>query len=724
MYTQVKWTVCRVIAPTKQLSCVALWRPTFRANFSSTVTLANVTGKSNILLMGPPGSGKSTISANLSKKLGMPVLDVDDHMEVVWGTTVANKLSELGDDKFLVAEAEIAMKLVEKNTIISLSGSNPLDLEAMNHLKKDGILVFLDVIHDNILNRAQEMKVDRIVGADSMPLEKVLSNRIAVYEDLYDVRILVEDGQGPESIADQVVEKLGKDQRFFSTRDISTQAEKDAQPPKQFFEVVRRGLADDRGLYFPSYFPKISLKQLERLVDLSYHERALRILELFPLSTLPPPKLRNILYEAYSSFTHESVLPLSHIEKNLWQLEEYHGPTASFKDLALQVTPRLFKESVSEGGSENEQYLFMVATSGDTGSACLDGFGKNKNTPVIVLYPNGGVSKVQEAQMASCEGDVCVLSINGDFDYCQTLVKDIFNSPELQEEMRSKYKVNLTSGNSINWGRLFPQIPYTFSAYLDLVKNGTIKMGEPMDLCVPSGNFGNILGGVIAQKMGLPVDRLISACNENNTLSDFLRTGTFDVRDRTLVKTPAPSIDILLPSNLERFLYMATNHDANAIKTWFTQHATEGNFTIPSDLHKEISKTVMADWCDSETTYSAIKDTLDRTQILLDPHTAVGKVIADRFVDPNKPNKPMVIAGTAHYTKFPDAVMKAVSGKDTTEMKLTELFEELKKIKTTTAFHPGVEYLTQAKVLHTTICPADKESVLTEIRSFLQKRLK
>lgn len=240
-------------------------------------------------------------------------------------------------------------------------------------------------------------------------------------------------------------------------------------------------------------------------------------------------------------------------------MEEYHGPTASFKDLALQLTPQLFQASLASTGQSDEDFLFIVATSGDTGSACLHGFGKTNNTPVIVLFPTGGVSKVQQAQMTRCPGDVCVISVDGDFDFCQTTVKDIFDSPSLRQEWLANYNVHMASGNSINWGRLFPQLPYTFHAYLELVKKGRIKMGEEMDLCVPTGNFGNILGGVFAKQMGLPVGKLIVACNENNILYDFLSTGKFDARGRKLHKTPAPSIDILLPSNLERFLYMGTH---------------------------------------------------------------------------------------------------------------------------------------------------------------------
>lgn len=672
--------------------------------------------------MGPPGSGKTSVAAVLAQKLNMPTYDIDnDHLESVWGTTVADKLATLGDEGFLKAEAEATCFVDKQDTIISLTGSNPLVPKGMEHLKKNGIAVFLDVAHGEIVRRCEEMKVDRIVGQASSPLADILAKRTQIYENVYDVRVLVEEGATVEKIADQVVDQVNKDQRFFSTRNCASDAEKAQQSTENFFDVVQQGLSNDRGLYYPEYLPSISLKQLERLVPLSYQERSLRILELFPTANLQPADLRKMIYKAYSTFQDpNNVLPLSCIEDNVHQLEEYHGPTASFKDLALQLTPQLFTASTKASGMENDDFLFIVATSGDTGSACLHGFGQNSNTPVIVLYPKGGVSPVQEAQMTSCEGDTCVISVNSDFDFCQSTVKDIFNSPELRKIFRKDHAVHMASGNSINWGRLFPQIPYTFQAYLELVKSGRIQMGEEMDLCVPTGNFGNILGGVFAKKMGLPVGKLVVACNENNILYDFLTTGKFDARGRSLVKTPSPSIDILLPSNLERFLYFCTDKNAGMINSWFDQHATQGYFDVPADVLERMSEDVTCGWCGEDECLETISGIYDRTNLILDPHTAVGTHVAKKACEGRQ--NPIVVAGTAHFSKFPTAVLRALNKSLPYDASLMDVNKKMHAIKTDTAFHNSIKNLGKTKVVHKVNCEPDKEAIVTEIRKFLSAR--
>jgi threonine synthase len=690
--------------------------------FFSAKTLRDITGKTNILLMGPPGSGKTSISTLLSQRLNMPTFDIDnDHLESTWGCTVAEKLAALGDEGFLDAEAEATSLVNKQNTIISLTGSNPMRKGAMDHLRKNGIVVFLDVQHSEIVKRCETMKVDRIVGQASTSLQEILKRRETVYEDFYDVRVIVEKGANVNRIADQVWYQVEKDQRFFSTRNTKTYAEKQHLPLESFHTVVQQGLSDDRGLYFPEYIPSITLKQLERLVPMSYRERALRILELFPIADLHPSKLRNMLDVGYSTFQDPvDTLPLSRIEDKFFQLEEYHGPTASFKDLALQITPQLFQAATEASGQGDEDFVFIVATSGDTGGACLDGFGKTSNTPVIVLYPKGGVSPIQEAQMNSAEGDTCVISVDGDFDFCQNTVKDIFNNQELRKIFREEHQVNMASGNSINWGRLFPQIPYTFQAYLELVRQGHLKMGEEMDLCVPTGNFGNILGGVLAKKMGLPVGKLIVACNENNILHDFLSTGNFDARDRKLVKTPSPSIDILLPSNLERFLYLCTNRDASPIQEWFEQHAKTGHFQVPSQIHERMARDVEAEWCGEVDCMLTIRNVYNRTGQVLDPHTAVGHYVAEKATKDRK--APVVVAGTAHFSKFPTAVLRALGQSVPANATLEHINKKLHSIKTDTPFHSEIKKLSHVKRLHSAQCNSNREEIIAEIRKFLTAR--
>lgn len=701
-------------------------------------------GKSNILLMGQPGAGKTSVARELGKRLNMNVYDIDnDHLEEVWKCAVSEKLSQLGDDKFLIEEANACEMINDKeNTIISLTGSVPLNEKGFSFLRKKGLAVFLDVDEAEIVNRCEKMKVDRIVGQKTHSLKDILRYRSSIYNDNYDIRILVEKGADVSRVTDMVLEQINKDQRFVSTRsglDSSSIIQSSGSDmgtssrninDNNFFSVVTQGLAKDRGLFFPVFLPSVSLGQLERLVSLSYPERCLRLLEMWPIASLPPKQLRTILEQAYKDWP--SVVPLNLIDRHCYQLELYHGPTASFKDLALQVTPKLFKacakavklsahsaprydnSSKSDVISEDKDdtYLFVVATSGDTGSACLHGFGSTKNTPVIVLYPKGGVSPIQEAQMLSAKGDVCVISVEGDFDYCQTLVKDLFNNTELSSMLWEKYKVKLASGNSINWGRMFPQIPFAFHAYLELVNMNKIKIGDKIDICVPTGNFGNVFGVILAKKMGLPIEQIIVASNSNNILTEFLTTGVFDLRQRKLEKTVSPSIDILLPSNLERFLYVMSDGDHKLVTTLFSELVKNGHFKVPQEMLESMHLSAAS--CNEPDTLEVIGDVYKRTGHILDPHTAVAHAVGIRFPG----NNPMVIAGTAHYLKFPTAVMQALGLPlaDSLDAQLAAL----RQLPTKTVFHRAIDSLTSQTPSRQ--CPASSEAIQNAIIAFLDRR--
>lgn len=482
---------------------------------------------------------------------------------------------------------------------------------------------------------------------------------------------------------------------------------------------------------------------------MSYYDRALALLEQFPIGTLrppqvsvlstefsmflnsgffaqedPPPQLRAMIEKAYSSFENPmDPLPVLPLQNEDWIMEEYHGPTASFKDLALQLTPQLFTASVDQAGKGAEDHCFIVATSGDTGSACLDGFGHNPNTPVIVLYPNGGVSPVQRAQMTSAGGDSYVLGVDGDFDFCQTTVKDMFNDKALNERLWTEYGVHLSAGNSINWGRLFPQVPYTFHAYLELVRQGRLELGEPMDLCVPTGNFGNILGGVVAKRMGLPVRKLVVAANENNILVDFIRTGLFDRNDRTLLKTMSASIDILLPSNLERYIYILSGGDAELVAKLFDDLAKSGRFELPADLTAKMRAELLVDWCNTDECLTTVNKVYQETKTLIDPHTAVAKFVVNKLRgDGALPldGTPMVIASTAHHSKFPVAMLKAL-GLDTTGT-VSEMLQRMQEVPSDTPIHSRMAEVPELPTLHEDVCAADPELVLQHIEGFLRRR--
>lgn len=643
----------------------------------------------------------------------MPVFDVDnDHLEQVWKKPVSKALTELGDEGFVVAEGE-ACKLINKtNTIISLTGSVPLNSEGFAYLRKNGLAVFLDVDHAEIVRRCAIMKVDRIVGQATQSLSEILSYRSSVYNSNYDLRILVEVGANVQRVTDMVLDQLNKDQHFVSTRSGRTN--------EDFCEVVTKGLAKDRGLFFPCFVPAVTLRQLERLLPLDYAARCLRLMEMFPLAAISPKQLQAILEHAYQNWPTKDVLPLNHINHGLYELELFHGPTASFKDFALQVLPSLFQACAQvvsrETGSDSPTtYLFVVATSGDTGSACLQGFGSAANTPVVVLYPKGGVSPIQEAQMLAVKGDVCVIAVEGDFDYCQTLVKDLFNNQEFCSLVWNKYKGKLASGNSINWGRLFPQIPFAFHAYLELVKSGRVKMGERIDVCVPTGNYGNVLGVILAKKMGLPIDQIIVASNSNDVLTEFLTTGVFDLRKRELMKTVSPSIDILLPSNLERFLYLISGENSKVVAQWFSDLANHKHFTVPMELLRAAG--IKGSSCSEADTLTTIGQVYQETGHILDPHTAVAYAVATRFAGEKNP---MVIAGTAHYLKFPGAVAKALRLPLAEDCPMAQQVAALRSLTSQTPPHAALASLTARTPEK--VCAAKAQAIQNTILAFLDSR--
>jgi threonine synthase len=733
---------------------------------SSYANLSRFYGKSNILLMGPPGSGKTTVSRILAEQLRMQVIDVDNDFleQEIWKVPVADKLHELGDDGFIQAEGDALMKLDVEHKIISLTGSNPLHCEAMQHVRENGIVVFLDVAKDDILDRMHKMKVNRVVGCDATQgktLGDVLDFRNHVYENSYDTRVLVRTGPHPaEEIAHAVQQCLENSQEYVSTRGYHRQPESNddgkhstgcSHQIDHIFRVIDRGLAPDRGLYVPLHFTTFEDAELERMLYLSYAEKALRVIERFPLGLLQPRELRTMLSKAYSTFHSEKVLPVTVLDesKRSYLMETFHGPTASFKDLSLQLTPKLLTRAVEtredeldEDHSVNLSTGLIVATSGDTGCAALHGFGQEADTPVIVLFPETGVSPVQKAQMCTAEGDVHVIGIDGDFDDCQRIVKQILNDESERKALRQQHKLTLSSGNSINWGRFLPQVVFGFSSYLQMIEDGVIKLGERVDVCIPTGNFGNILATYYAKQLGLPVDRLICASNENNVLTDFLQTGVYDLRNRAFHQTISPSIDILVSSNLERFVYlMYCDHfgsidDAQlhahdvitqaqaATKQHFEQLLEEQHFAVPGFILARIQQDFVPGWCSESECLETIRETFDRTGRLIDPHTAVAVKVANETPRPDC-NKPMLISSTAHYAKFPHAMLNALGHDVDDTCSIADTYEQLQEIgkdHPLNFIHPDLAALTGKERVHREVVEPSADAVMQSIRSFLERR--
>ncbi|KAL9960383.1 hypothetical protein ACROYT_G033834 [Oculina patagonica] len=664
----------------------------------------------NVILMGSPGAGKTSVGRILGSRLGKEVIDVDDDvLENVWGMTVAEKLSQVGSDGFVEVEGQALLQFCPTDAVISLSGSNPMHKEAMDHVKSLGTVVYLDVEDDEILNRLAAMKVNRIVGQnEGISMSEILQYRKQFYESSYDVRVVCTKGDSIEEIANKTQERLKelrRDKGFTSTRQEYSDSSKESPG---FLDVVLEGLAPDGGLYVPKRkIPHSTQGQWERLVDCSYQERALRILETWISPTyLHPTILRGMISSAYSdNFQHETIAPVVKLNDQFYIQELFYGPTASFKDMALQLTPQFFNEAIYQKSASDglSKRLILVATSGDTGSAVLEGFKDVTNTSVLVLYPVEGVSLIQKAQMVSTDSpNTCVIGVNSDFDFCQTTIKTLFNDKSFNKKLADSYNVQLSAANSLNWGRLLPQVVYHASAYLDLVKSGVISMGEKTDLCVPTGNFGNILAAYYAKEMGVPFNNLICASNENNILTDFFHTGLYDMSKRHIHQTISPSIDILKSSNLERLLYHVTGNNGQVVASLMRSLEENKYFKISDDLRGKLSTVFKADWTTQDTCLNTIRSTFEQMDYVLDTHTAVAKDVANRFANPNRP---LIISATAHYSKFAHDVLKGLR-KFPTKHDPVELFESLRKVATRPAAHKRLESSVSRPQVQETVCKA------------------
>lgn len=443
-------------------------------------------------------------------------------------------------------------------------------------------------------------------------------------------------------------------------------------------QAIIQGLAHNGGLFVPENIPHISAETLASWVSLNYFERAFEVLKLF-LTDYTEQELKECIEKAYGNhkFDHSAIAPVCAIDQNTFMLELWHGPTSAFKDMALQLLPQLLSTALKKTG-ESHEIMILVATSGDTGKAALAGFQDVEQIKIMVFYPDEGVSAIQKLQMVTQEGhNVSVMAVEGNFDDAQTGVKQIFNNKEFAEKLNQS-QVRLSSANSINWGRLVPQIVYYFSAYLDLVAQGQLKMGDSMNVTVPTGNFGNILAGYIAKKMGLPIDRLICASNNNNVLTDFLRTGSYNAK-RQFYKTISPSMDILISSNLERLLYLLTE-DTAQVDTWMKALSSEGYYEISKELLAEIKEHFWAEWVDDVKTGEEIAHVFKSHHYLMDPHTSVAYEVTEKYRQATGDMKPCIILSTASPFKFNNSVLAAVTGCNESEIAQKNEFELLKEL--------------------------------------------
>lgn len=424
-------------------------------------------------------------------------------------------------------------------------------------------------------------------------------------------------------------------------------------------EAIVKGISDDGGLFVPSSFPILSLADVENLIPLDYPERAAKILSMY-MDEFSFEELLGYAKRAYNRFDDDAVCPLVKVEDGLYMLELWHGPTCAFKDIALTVLPYLLTASKKKLGI-NEQTLVLTATSGDTGKAALEGFKDVDGTHVAVFYPVSGVSEMQRLQMVTQEGgNVHVFGIKGNFDDAQAAVKRVFNDKETIDALKAK-GIAMSSANSINWGRLAPQIAYYISAYCDLVDSGEIELGDKINFAVPTGNFGDVLAGYYAYRMGLPVEKFIVASNANNALTDFFNDGVYDI-NRVFYKTMSPSMDILVSSNLERLIYEIYDRNDEKVRKLYDSLKKTGRFEI--DFDEVNLDNFVAGWADEEDTKNAISTFFDLDDYIMDTHTAVAASVYNDYSCETDDETPTVVLSTANPYKFPIDVLGAIGSRE------------------------------------------------------------
>lgn len=441
---------------------------------------------------------------------------------------------------------------------------------------------------------------------------------------------------------------------------LNYQSTRDSRISVSAAQAIAQGICGNGGLFVPEAFPKINAAELSELMKTDYRGRAARIMGLY-LTDFTQEEIADCTERAYEreKFSGGSPAPVVTRNGGVSFLELWHGPTCAFKDMALQILPLLLTRSLKKIHS-GLGALILVATSGDTGKAALEGFRDVEGTRILVFYPQDGVSAMQERQMRAQEGsNVSVVAVQGNFDDAQAGVKQIFADAEIREKI-AENGLMFSSANSINWGRLLPQIAYYFSAWCDLAAAGAIAPDEEIDFCVPTGNFGNILAAYYAKKMGLPVRRLICASNENNVLTEFLTTGVYD-RNRKFHSTISPSMDILVSSNLERLLYDVTGRDDRKVCAWMKQLSETGRYEVDGTTLERIRRVFSAGFCDDEETKEEIRRVYREEHYLCDPHTAVAARVCREYREKEKCAAHAVVVSTASPFKFAPDVLGAVS---------------------------------------------------------------
>ena len=481
--------------------------------------------------------------------------------------------------------------------------------------------------------------------------------------------------------------------------------------------AIKMGIAPDGGLFVPNENIQFSTEEIHSFAHLSYQNQAMMILKEY-LSDFSVEELNHCIQEAYNrtKFSSEKITVLKKLNRYIHVLELWHGPTCAFKDMALQILPHLLVASIKKTGDSND-IIILVATSGDTGKAALEGFKDVPGTKVIVFFPREGVSEIQRLQMITQEGkNLDSIAINGNFDDAQSGVKELFSNKDFNLSLALK-GYSLSSANSINWGRLVPQIVYYFSTYGDMIARGEISNNEAINFVVPSGNFGNILAAYYAKKMGLPIHKLICASNENNVLTEFIKTGVYN-KNKPFHKTNSPSMDILISSNLERLLYDITNRNSAAINQWMGELNEKGIYQVDKNTFAEITKSFWAESCDNTTTLETIQSTYRDYHYVCDTHTAVALNVYDKYVISTGDLTKTIVVSTASPYKFNQSVAEAILGfeesKDKNDFELLDILSK----KINLEIPPSLKDLDSKTIIHNSICnKEDMEDIVSQILS-------
>ena len=483
-------------------------------------------------------------------------------------------------------------------------------------------------------------------------------------------------------------------------------------------QAIAQGISKDGGLFVPQEIPQYTLSDIENLTKLDYIGRAKKILSDY-LDDFTEAEIDECVTKAYAAekFGSNDPAPISYqkfgdIDINV--LELWHGPTSAFKDMALQILPHLLTKSLAKTSPDKEAVI-LVATSGDTGKAALEGFKDVKGTKIMVFYPVDGVSPMQKRQMTTQEGEnVNVCAIRGNFDDAQTGVKKIFTDRDLVSKLEENNYI-FSSANSINWGRLLPQIVYYFSAYAHLVNDGKISLGDKINVVVPTGNFGNILASYYAFRMGLPINKFICASNSNNVLTDFIASGNYD-KNRSFFATISPSMDILVSSNLERFLYHMTDGNDEKVKEWMTALKTTGKYSVDDEIREKIGSLFAGGFCSDEKTETIIGEFFNKYGYLCDTHTAVAVRVYKEYVEKTGDRTPVILDSTASPYKFSGSVLRAVVGEEEIPDDEFEMVELLNR-KTNAPVPAPLAALKDKETRFTSVVDADEmpEFVLSSL---------